>query len=99
TQLEVPQVDPDNWRLRIHGMVDHDVTLDYQQLLALPMVERWITLCCVSNQIGGPLIGTARFVGARLPDVLRSAGLQRGADQLLMTGVEGTTIGAPTAVV
>jgi DMSO/TMAO reductase YedYZ molybdopterin-dependent catalytic subunit len=99
TQLEVPQVNPDNWRLRIHGMVDHDVTLDYQQLLALPMVERWITLCCVSNEIGGPLIGTARFVGARLPDVLRSAGLQRGADQLLMTGVEGTTIGAPTAVV
>lgn len=99
TQLEVPQVNPDSWRLRIHGMVDHDVTLDYQQLLALPMVERWITLCCVSNEIGGPLIGTARFLGARLPDVLRSAGLQRGADQLLMTGVEGTTIGAPTAVV
>jgi DMSO/TMAO reductase YedYZ molybdopterin-dependent catalytic subunit len=99
TQLVVPQVDPDTWRLRIHGMVDHDVTLDYQQLLALPMVERWITLCCVSNEIGGPLIGTARFVGARLPDVLRSAGLQRGADQLLMTGVEGTTIGAPTTVV
>jgi DMSO/TMAO reductase YedYZ molybdopterin-dependent catalytic subunit len=99
TQLEVPQVNPDSWRLRIHGMVDHDMTLDYQQLLALPMVERWITLCCVSNEIGGPLIGTARFVGARLPDLLRSAGLQRGADQLLMTGIEGTTIGAPTAVV
>jgi DMSO/TMAO reductase YedYZ molybdopterin-dependent catalytic subunit len=99
TALEPPQVDPKDWSLRIHGMVDHEVTLSYADLLARPLIERWITLCCVSNEVGGQLIGNARFLGARLADVLRSAGVHNTADQLLMTSVDGMTIGAPTEVV
>jgi DMSO/TMAO reductase YedYZ molybdopterin-dependent catalytic subunit len=99
TTLELPQVDPASWSLRIHGKVDHEVTLSYAQLLRRPMLERWITLCCVSNEVGGPLISNARWLGVRLADVLREAGVHSDADQLLMTSVEGMTIGAPTKVV
>jgi DMSO/TMAO reductase YedYZ molybdopterin-dependent catalytic subunit len=97
--LTVPQLDPASWRLRIHGMLDRPLTLTYDDLLARPLVERWITLCCVSNEVGGNLVSNARFLGARLADVLRPLGLHPGADQLLMTGAEGTTIGAPLAAV
>jgi DMSO/TMAO reductase YedYZ molybdopterin-dependent catalytic subunit len=99
TALSVPQVDPGTWSLRIHGMVDREITVTYQQLLARPLIERWITLCCVSNEIGGGLISNARFLGARLADLLREAGVHDGADQLLMTSADQMTIGAPTAVV
>ena len=99
TALAVPQIAPKNWSLRIHGMVDREITLTYDQLLARPLIERWVTLCCVSNYVGGDLIGNARFLGARLADVLREAGVHDGADQLLMTSHDGMTIGAPTAVV
>ncbi|MFN2518636.1 MAG: molybdopterin-dependent oxidoreductase, partial [Jatrophihabitantaceae bacterium] len=99
TAISVPQLDPKNWSLRIHGMVDREVKLSYSDLLARPLIERWITLCCVSNEVGGGLVGNARFLGARLADVLREAGVQDGADQLVMTSSDGMTIGAPTAVV
>jgi DMSO/TMAO reductase YedYZ molybdopterin-dependent catalytic subunit len=95
--LTVPQIDPKDWRLRIHGMVDRPTTLTYDELLARPLVEHWVTLCCVSNEVGGDLVSNALFRGAPLADVLREAGIHPGADQLLMTGAEGTTIGAPTA--
>lgn len=99
TTLDLPQVDPKSWSLRIHGMVDREITLTYDQLLARPLIERYITLCCVSNEVGGDLISTARWLGAPLADVLREAGVHDDADQLLMTSVEGMTIGAPTKVV
>ncbi|MCU1657612.1 MAG: molybdopterin-binding oxidoreductase [Pseudonocardiales bacterium] len=98
TALSVPQLDPEHWSLRIHGMVDREITLTYRQLLARPLIERWITLCCVSNEIGGGLVSNARFLGARLADVLREAGVHGDADQLLMTSSDRMTIGAPTAV-
>jgi DMSO/TMAO reductase YedYZ molybdopterin-dependent catalytic subunit len=97
--LSVPQIDPSSWSLRIHGLVDREITLTYDDLRARPLIERWITLCCVSNEVGGGLIGNARFLGARLADVLRSAGVHPGADQLVMRSSDGMTIGAPTAVV
>jgi DMSO/TMAO reductase YedYZ molybdopterin-dependent catalytic subunit len=99
TALSVPQVDPNRWSLRIHGMVDREITLSYAQLLQRPLIERWITLNCVSNEIGGDLVGNALFRGARLAELLREAGVHADADQLLMTSVDGMTIGAPTAVV
>lgn len=99
TALSVPQLDPHAWQLRIHGMVDRPMTITYAQLLARPMIERWITLCCVSNPVGGPLIGNALWQGTRLADLLREAGIQRGCDQLLLTSSDGMTIGAPTQVV
>jgi DMSO/TMAO reductase YedYZ molybdopterin-dependent catalytic subunit len=99
TALSVPQVDPDTWRLRIHGMVEREVTLTYADLLRRPLVERWITLCCVSNEVGGKLAGNALWRGALLADLLREAGVHERGDQLLLTSVDGMTIGAPTAVV
>ncbi len=99
TALTVPQVPARSWSLRIHGLVEHEVTLRYADLLAAPLVERWITLSCVSNEVGGDLVGNARFLGVRLADVLRTAGLSSEADQLLMTSVDGMTIGAPLAVI
>jgi DMSO/TMAO reductase YedYZ molybdopterin-dependent catalytic subunit len=99
TALSVPQIDPTTWSLRIHGMVDREVTLTYAQLTARPLIERWITLCCVSNVVGGGLISNARFLGARLPDILNLAGVHPDADQLVMSSPDGMTIGAPTAVV
>lgn len=99
TALSVPQISPKTWTLRIHGMLDREITLTYDQLLARPLIERWITLCCVSNEVGGDLIGNARFLGAPFAELLREAGVHAGADQLLMRSSDGMSIGAPTAVV
>jgi DMSO/TMAO reductase YedYZ molybdopterin-dependent catalytic subunit len=99
TALTVPQVDPHSWQLRIHGMVDREITLTYDQLLARPMIDRWITLCCVSNPVGGPLVSNALFRGTLLADLLREARLSADADQLLLGSYDGYTFGAPAAVV
>ena len=95
----MPQVDPNSWQLRIHGMVDREITLSFADLLARPLIERWITMCCVSNPVGGDLVSNALFRGVRLADVLREAGVHDASDQLFMTSVDGMTIGAPTKVV
>src|SRR6202000_669048 len=99
TALSVPQIDPTKWKLRIHGQVDHEMTLTYDDILARPLIERWITLACVSNEVGGNLISNARFLGAPLADILREAGVHPGAGQLVSTSSDGMTIGTPTAVV
>jgi DMSO/TMAO reductase YedYZ molybdopterin-dependent catalytic subunit len=80
-------------------MVDRELTLDYDALLARRLVERDITMTCVSNEVGGTLAGTARWLGAPLADLLREAGVRDGADQLVSTSSDGMTIGTPTAVV
>ena len=85
TALTVPQIDPDRWQLRIHGMVDTPITLTYADLLARPLIERWITLACVSNEVGGDLIGNARCprrAAGRPP--ARGRACTPGADQLVM---------------
>jgi DMSO/TMAO reductase YedYZ molybdopterin-dependent catalytic subunit len=99
TALVLPQIRPADWSLRVHGMVERELTIDYRQLLARPLVEHWITLCCVSNEVGGKLIGNARWLGARLADLLREAGISPDADQLLFSSADGMSIGAPTKVV
>lgn len=98
TALEVPAVDASSWSLRIHGMVDREVTLTLAELLELPTIERDITLACVSNQVGGPYVGNARWIGIPLTTVLELAGPQEGADQIVSRSVDGMTIGTPTAV-
>jgi DMSO/TMAO reductase YedYZ molybdopterin-dependent catalytic subunit len=99
TALRVPALSATDWTLRVHGMVDRELTLSFADLLARPLVERTLTLTCVSNEVGGDLISTARFVGVDLRDVLRDAGVRDGADQLLSTSADGWTAGTPTAVV
>ncbi|MER6118127.1 molybdopterin-dependent oxidoreductase [Streptomyces sp. NPDC001743] len=101
TALVVPHVDAGEWRLRMHGKgVERPLTLSLQDLLRRETVERDITLTCVSNEVGGPYVGNARWIGVRLADLLREAGVKppsRGgpADQLVARSVDGMTIGTP----
>jgi DMSO/TMAO reductase YedYZ molybdopterin-dependent catalytic subunit len=97
--LRVPAIEAADWSLRVHGMVDRELTLSFADLVARPLVERIVTLTCVSNEVGGPLVSTARFVGVDLRALLLDAGVQGGADQLLSTSVDGWTAGTPTATV
>ncbi|MED7955207.1 molybdopterin-dependent oxidoreductase [Streptomyces sp. BE303] len=95
TALALPRIDPRDWALRIHGLVDRPLLLDFDDLLALPLDEFDHTLSCVSNEVGGPYVGTTRWLGASLPGLLRRAGVRAGADQLLGTSKDGMTIGTP----
>ena len=99
TALFVPSVSADSWSLRVHGMVSREITLDYRQLLARPLMERDVTLTCVSNEIGGPYISNARWIGAPLKDLLEEAGVDASASQLVSRSVDGFTVGTPTAIV
>lgn len=99
TSILAPQVTTDDWTLRIHGMVEKEMTLNYKDLLALPVVERDITLCCVSNPVGGSYISNARWLGALLKPILEEAGVSPQSTQIVTTSVDGFTIGTPTVAV
>ncbi|MFI2709860.1 molybdopterin-dependent oxidoreductase [Micromonospora sp. NPDC018662] len=98
TALVVPQVDPVTWKLRIHGRVRNPIELSFDDLLARPMVERYVTLACVSNEVGGDLIGNARWLGVPLKELLDEADPEEGADQVVGRAVDGWTCGTPTSV-
>ena len=95
--LTLPQLRAEDWRLRMHGMVDREVTLNWADLTSRPLIERPVTMTCVSNEVGGPYISTANFTGVLLADILKEAGVRRGADQVFTTSVDGWTCGTPTA--
>ncbi|MEU8891988.1 molybdopterin-dependent oxidoreductase [Streptomyces sp. NPDC048442] len=105
TALVVPRVDATHWRLTIRGKgVDRPLTLSYEDLLRRPLIERHVTLTCVSNQVGGPYVGNARWIGVRLADLLREAGVRPPsdggpADQLVARSVDGMTLGSPVETV
>lgn len=99
TNLVVPRVDVDRWSLTIDGDVDQRLELSFDDLLAMPLVERDITLTCVSNEVGGKYVGAARWLGVPLMDLLDRAGIGDTADQLLSTAVDGFTISTPLDVV
>ncbi|MFN2557121.1 MAG: sulfite oxidase [Nitriliruptorales bacterium] len=94
--LVVPRVDVDTWRLRISGMVDREVELAYDEILAMPLVERYITIACVSNEVGGDLVGNAAWRGVPLRTLLDLAGVKEGATQIVGRAVDGFTVGFPT---
>jgi DMSO/TMAO reductase YedYZ molybdopterin-dependent catalytic subunit len=96
--LRIPTGSAADWSLRVHGMVDRELTLSYADLLARPLVERTITMTCVSNLVGGDLISTANFAGVELRDVLLEAGIRPGAEQLFSTSSDGWTAGTPMDV-
>jgi DMSO/TMAO reductase YedYZ molybdopterin-dependent catalytic subunit len=97
TLLQVPRIDPRDWGLRVHGLVDKELRLSFDQLLERRLVERDITLTCVSNEVGGPYVGNARWIGVPIADILREAGVREGADAVQSTSVDGLTIGTPLA--
>ncbi|HEX4473352.1 MAG TPA: molybdopterin-dependent oxidoreductase [Nocardioides sp.] len=95
TSLSPPAISPDAWNVRIHGMVDREITLTYADLLKRQRSEVWMTLNCVSNTVGGPRISNAWWSGTHLKDLLEEAGVQRGADAVKQTSDDGWTCGTP----
>jgi DMSO/TMAO reductase YedYZ molybdopterin-dependent catalytic subunit len=95
TALLVPSVDPATWSLRVIGMVEREVALTFDELLALPLEESYTTLACVSNPVGGNLIGNARWLGYPLRHLLARAVPKPGADMVLSRSVDGFTAGTP----
>ena len=83
TALLVPSVKAEDWQLRIHGMVEREMTLTFDELMARPLIERDVTLTCVSNEVGGRYIGNARWLGAPFKDLLDEVGVDPSADQLV----------------
>ena len=98
TALSYPQIDPADWSLRIHGMVDREVEIGFEGLLDLGLVREQVTLSCVSNRVGGRLVGNAEWVGVPLATVLDQAGVQPGATQIVGRSVDRWTAGFPTEV-
>jgi DMSO/TMAO reductase YedYZ molybdopterin-dependent catalytic subunit len=99
TALTVPNIDVGNWSLKIHGMVGREAELSFEDLLRRPLIERDITLNCVSNEVGGPYIGTARWLGVPLAPLLKELGVDSRADQVVGRSIEGMTIGTPVQTV
>ena len=98
TALSVPRVDVQTWRLGVTGLVDRPLELDFDELADLGLVEHWTTLCCVSNEVGGNLIGNAKWTGVPLRSVLDLAGVQLSASQIVGRSVDGWTAGFPREV-
>jgi DMSO/TMAO reductase YedYZ molybdopterin-dependent catalytic subunit len=97
TRLLVPRVDASTWHLTVDGMVERPFTIDYAELLAMPLVEQYVTIACVSNKVGGDLVGNALWRGVRLRDLLDRAGVQAGATQVVGRSIDDWTAGFPTA--
>lgn len=95
TALTVPTIDPETWRLVIDGMVDQRVEMSFQDILDMGLDEYAITLTCVSNEVGGELVGNAMWLGVPLRDVLKKAGVKSGADMVLSRSVDGYTASTP----
>jgi DMSO/TMAO reductase YedYZ molybdopterin-dependent catalytic subunit len=96
TALVVPRVDVATWTVKVTGMVDHEISLTFEQLSALPIFEQYVTIACVSNEVGGDLVGNALWRGVHLREVLAMAGVKAGATQIVGRSVDGFTVGFPT---
>jgi DMSO/TMAO reductase YedYZ molybdopterin-dependent catalytic subunit len=95
TALRVPDVPVETWRLRVHGLVERELDLSFEDLLSRQLLERRITLTCVSNPVGGEYVGNATWIGVPVRDLLREAGVRAGADAVRSTSADGLTIGTP----
>lgn len=95
TALTVPTIDPEEWTLTVDGDVENPLVLSLSDLTKYEVIERDITMTCVSNEVGGPYVGAARWLGVRVSDVLADAGIGGGVDQILSRDVDGMTISTP----
>jgi DMSO/TMAO reductase YedYZ molybdopterin-dependent catalytic subunit len=98
TALQIPRIDPTGWSVRITGEVENEVELTWAELIALPLEESVTTLMCVSNEVGGDLIGTAVWLGYPIREVLKRAKPTAGADMVLSRSIDGFTAGTPLSV-
>jgi DMSO/TMAO reductase YedYZ molybdopterin-dependent catalytic subunit len=95
TALAAPSISPKDWNLRIHGMVEREINVSYNDLMDRKPTEGWVTLCCVSNEVGGDLIGNAYWYGVPIRELLAEAGVKSGADAVLQKSHDGWTCGTP----
>jgi DMSO/TMAO reductase YedYZ molybdopterin-dependent catalytic subunit len=95
TNLTVPQIAAESWSLTIKGMVDQELEFTYDEILDMDMIEERVTMTCVSNEVGGALVGTASWLGVPLEGLLDRAGIQDGADQIVGRAFDGFTTGFP----
>ena len=95
TAINAPIIDVDSWTLSINGMVKNPITLKYSDLLKRPLFELDDTMSCVSNPVGGNLVGNARWLGCRLDDLIREASPLSSADQILSSSGDGFGAGFP----
>lgn len=95
TALAVPRVDPTTWQLRVYGLVERELTFSFEELLAEDMIETHLTLACVSNPVGGDLVGNATWLGVPVRTLLERAGVQDGADMVLSRSIDGFTASTP----
>jgi DMSO/TMAO reductase YedYZ molybdopterin-dependent catalytic subunit len=97
TALLVPRPDLPTWRLKVSGMVERPFELTYDELVAMPLHEQYVTIACVSNEVGGDLVGNALWSGVRLKELLDRAGVSPEATQIVGRSVDGFTAGFPTS--
>lgn len=97
TSLVIPNISVDSWTLEIVGMVDNPLTFTYEELSAREIIELDCTIACVSNEIGGELVGNARWLGVRLDDLIREASPTAEADQIMGYSQDGFAAGFPLA--
>ncbi len=95
TALKVPDVPIDTWTLRVHGMVDQELELTFDDLMKRKLVERRITLTCVSNEVGGRYLGNATWLGIPVRELLEEAGVKSGADAVRSRSADDWTAGTP----
>ncbi|MCY4113340.1 MAG: molybdopterin-dependent oxidoreductase [Chloroflexi bacterium] len=98
TAFSIPRVDVNSWRLNISGMVERPYSISFDELLGLSTFEEFITLCCVSNQVGGNLIGNAKWQGVPIWHLINHAGVKPEATQIVGRSVDGFTVGFPRDV-
>lgn len=98
TALSVPEINADEWELRVHGLVEQEVRLTFQDLLDAELIESHVTLTCVSNPVGGNLAGNAKWLGLPLREVLKRARPKDGADMVLSTSIDGFSASTPLEV-
>ena len=98
TAISVPNIDVDAWRLKIGGFVANQLEFTYKELCARPVFELDDTIACVSNEVGGYLVGNARWLGVRLDDLIKEAKPSSTADQVMGYSSDGFSAGFPLAV-
>jgi DMSO/TMAO reductase YedYZ molybdopterin-dependent catalytic subunit len=99
TALSVPRLTAEDWTLRIHGLVDRELTLTFDDVMGMDLITRTVTMTCVSDQVGGPYISNAQFTGVLLRDLLAKVGVKNGANQVFSTSSDGYTAGSPLEVI